>query len=437
MGSVSPRSTSSRFLKKEHLRGALHSGVKPCPGPWYYGYAYWDARQAGVERLHSPRTSYHLHRTVFWMSGQTRCCAIRSRLPSGANRSTYERNVRSVENSIVVLSADSRGYENATFQWLINAESYAGGELTLTIPKKQAPPQIDITCTMSYTRLGSTETMIRHTHPLGQRCDRVHQELRDPGRSPGPSAMRSKGIAMCCRTGDDYVPQGVRQRFVDSHHQPERSPISRGDEQMRQRGAPRWGRIFPSPPPHCTHTIVPCMRSRRISMCCPHRICRSSIPDASARWEKHAIGDGKLGLHHQQRRNQRVRRYGSSATPISRRPASSALMPMCCVPSTRYVPGNLSTARLSSTPYWDMGTVMGDLIALVAANAVVHKGGLVHGHQGGRWHCIHRLRERAACHLFWRARSGPQPCSTSRSPRQMREPLSLSPSLPAYTQSLR
>jgi hypothetical protein len=68
-----------------------------------------------------------------------------------------------VENSVVILTADSRGYENATFQWLINAESYAGGELTLTIPKKQAPSQIDITCTMSYTRLGSTETMNVHS----------------------------------------------------------------------------------------------------------------------------------------------------------------------------------------------------------------------------------------------------------------------------------
>ncbi len=196
-----------------HQFALLEEGVSPgaatqwsesLPGPWYYGYEYWT-RVKQVWSDSTPKNPISPTQNRFGCRGE-HAAAQFDLVCHQKQPKHYERNVRSVENSVVILSADSRGYENATFQWLINAESYAGGELTLTIPKKQAPPQIDITCTMSYTRLGSTETMIR---TLTLSANDVTEYTKSYGILGSPTTISDaiEGDCYVLQTGDDYVPQ--------------------------------------------------------------------------------------------------------------------------------------------------------------------------------------------------------------------------------------
>jgi hypothetical protein len=351
--------------------GAATQWSESLPGPWYYGYEYWTR----VKQVWSDSTPQEPHITYaepFLDVGANTLLRNSISFSIKSNRSTYERNVRSVENSIVVLTADSRGYENATFQWLINAESYAGGELTLTIPKKQAPPQIDITCTMSYTRLGSTETMIR---TLTLSANDVTEYTKSYGILGGPGTISDaiEGDCYVLQTGDDYVPQV----FASGSW----IPITSQNAAQYPEAMSTCGNAVLLGGANIPVTSTALYAYYRTLYAQSANIDVLSTQDLQIidtgrirSMGKHAIGDGNSGFIINSDGTSEfvgtvIRNADLSETRIERLDADV----LRTVNEVRT--GESFNGSLSSTPYWDLGTVMGDLIGQVTPNSVVHKGG--------------------------------------------------------------
>jgi len=363
-----------------HQFALLEEGASPgtatqwsetLPGPWYYGYEYWT-RVKQVWSDSTPQDPHITYAEPFLDVGANTLLRNSISFAIRSSRSTYERNVRSVENSIVVLSADSRGYENATFQWLINAESYAGGELTLTIPKKQAPPQIDITCTMSYTRLGSTETMIR---TLTLSANDVTEYTKSFGILGGPGTISDaiEGDCYVLQTGDDYVPQV----FASGSW----IPITSQNAAQYPEAMSKCGNAVLLGGANIPVTSTALYAYYRTLYAQSANIDVLSTQDLQIidtgrirSMGKHAIGDGNSGFIINSDGTSEfvgtvIRNADLSETRIERLDADV----LRTVNEVRT--GESFNGSLSSTPYWDLGTVMGDIIAQVTPNAVVHKGG--------------------------------------------------------------
>ncbi len=341
------------------------------PGPWYYGYEYWTR----VKQVWSDSTPQQPHVTYsqpFLDVGANTLLRNSISFAIRSSRGTYERNDRSVESSLIILSADSRGYENATFQWLINAEAYAGGELTLTIPKRQAPARIDITCTMAYTRLGGTETMVR---TLSLSASDVTEYTRSYGILGGPGTISDaiEGDCYVLQSGDDYIPQVYAGDVW--------VPITAQNAAQYPEAMGKCGNAVLLGGADIPSTSTALYAYYRTLYAQSANIEVLSTQDLQIidtgrirSMGKHAIGDGNSGFIINSDGTSEfvgtvIRNADLSETRIERLDADV----LRTVNEART--GESFNGSLSSTPYWDLAAVMGDLIAGVAANAVVHKGG--------------------------------------------------------------
>jgi hypothetical protein len=341
------------------------------PGPWYYGYSYWTR----IKQVWSDSTQGQPHITYgdpFLDVGANTLLINSTSFAISANRSTYERNMRSVESSAVVLTADSRGYENATFLWQANGDTYTGSGLTLSIPKRQAPDQIDITCTMAYTRLGSDETLVR---ALTLSANDVTEYIKSYGIL-GSAATITDAIEGDCyvlRQGSDYIPQV----FASGSW----IPITNQNAAQYPEAMIKCGNAVILQGANIPATSTALYAYYRTLYAQTANIEVISTQDLQIidtgrirSMGKNAIGDGNSGFIINSDGTSEfvgtvIRNADLSETRIERLDAD--VLRTVNEPRT----GETFLGALGSTPYWDLGTVMGDLIALVAPNAVTHKSG--------------------------------------------------------------
>ena len=359
------------LLEEGASPGAATQWSETLPGPWYYGYEYWTR----VKQVWSDSTPQEPHITYaepFLDVGANTLLRNSISFAIRSSRSTYERNVRSVENSIVVLTADSRGYENPTFLWTINGEEHTGSQIALTIQKDSAPEQIAITCIMHFSRLGSASTLQKD---LTLSSVDVTEYIRSYGILTDTSAITDaiEGDCYVRLEGDDYIPHVYTSgAWIPLHAQ----NAAQYPEAMSKCGNAviLGGANIPSTSTalygyyrnlYAQTANIDVLSTQDLQIIDTGRI-RSM--------GKGAIGDGNSGFI--------INSDGTSefvGTVIRNADLSETRIERLDADVLRTVneerTGETFTGKLGTTPFWDLGTVMGDLIAQVGANAVTHKGG--------------------------------------------------------------
>jgi hypothetical protein len=367
---ASPR-TQYTLIREDMLPDASTVWVYSLPVPWVYGLMYWTR----TEYTWSDSTAANPHITYgnpFPDHGAHTLLLNSLSFTARANRSTYERNERSVESSLLVLTADSRGYGQPSYLWLVNGVGHAGDQVILTVPKKQAPPLIDVTCTMTYWRLAIQESI---TRSLTLTSTDATEYAKSYGILDGPSTITDaiEGDCYVLRQGSDYIPQvyegGVWVPVTDQNAPAHPEAMSKCGNAVLLHGAD-----IPSTSTalyayyrslYAQSANIEVISTRDLQIFGEGRI-RSM--------GKTAIGDGSSGFI--------INSDGTSefvGTVIRNADLSETRIERLDADVLRTVneqrSGDTFTGSLSPTPYWDLGSVMGDLIGRIAANAVVHKGG--------------------------------------------------------------
>jgi hypothetical protein len=359
------------LIREDRLPDASTVWADSLPVPWVYGLMYWmrtrytwsDSTQANPHVTYgSPFPDHSAHTLLLNSLSFT----------ARSNRSTYERNDRSVESSLLVLSADSRGYEQPSYLWLVNGVAHQGEQVILAIPKKGAPDAIEITCTMTYWHLDSEESLVRS---LTLTAADVTEYEKSYGILDGPSTITDmiEGDCYVLRQGGDYIPQvyegGVWVPITDQNAPAHPEAMSKCGNAVLLNGADipvtstalyAYYRTL-----YAQSANIEVISTRDLQIFGEGRI-RSM--------GKTAIGDGSSGFI--------INSDGTSefvGTVIRNADLSETRIERLDADVLRTVneqrSGDTFTGNLASIPYWDLGTVMGDLIGRIAANAVVHKGG--------------------------------------------------------------
>ena len=341
------------------------------PTPWFYGYEYWTR----IKHVWSDSTETSPHITYtdpFKDAGANTLLLNSLHFSITSNRPTYERNARSNENTTLILSADSRGYENPTFLWTINGEEHTGSQITLPIPKNSAPEQITITCTMHFSRLGSASTLQKD---LTLTSVDVTEYIKSYGILTDATLIQDaiEGDCYVRQEGNDYTPHVyVSGAWIPLSAQ----NASQYPEAMSKCGNAvlLGGADIPSTSTalygyyrnlYAQTANIDVLSTQDLQIIDTGRI-RSM--------GKGAIGDGNSGFI--------INSDGTSefvGTVIRNADLSETRIERLDADVLRTVneerTGETFIGKLGTTPYWDLGTVMGDLIARVGANTVTHKGG--------------------------------------------------------------
>ena len=341
------------------------------PGPWYCGLEYWTRLRYvwSDGTIGSPHITYS---APFKDAGANALLLSSLRFEITSSRPTYERNLRSIEALTVVLAADCTGYANPSFLWTTNAEGHTGSQVILSIPKKTAPDGIAITCTMTFTRGGSASTLQR---TLTLSATDVTEYAKSYGILAGSDAISDaiEGDCYVRQVGNDYLPHvytsgaWVQLTAQNASQHPEAmskcgNAVILGGANIPSTSAALYAYYRNL---YAQAANIDVLSTQDLQIIDTGRI-RSM--------GKGAIGDGNSGFIINSDGTSEfvgtvIRNADLTETRIERLDADV----LRTVNETRT--GESFTGSLAPTPFWNLGTVMGDLIAQVSANVPVHKGG--------------------------------------------------------------
>ncbi len=359
------------LIREDVLPDASTVWVDSLPAPWVYGLKYWmrtrytwsDSTQENPHITYgNPFPDYSAHTLLLNSLSFT----------ARSNRSTYERNDRSVESSLLVLTADSRGYEQPSYLWLVNGVEYQGDQVTLAIPKKGAPDTVEITCTMTYWYLDGQESLGRS---LTLTAANVTEYEKNYGILDGSGTITDaiEGDCYVLRQGADYIPQVYEGGLW--------VPITAQNAALHPQAMSKCGNavlLEGADIPVTSTALYAYYRTLYAQGANIEVISTRDLQIFGAgrirSMGKTAIGDGNSGFI--------INSDGTSefvGTVIRNADLSETRIERLDADVLRTVneqrSGDTFTGVLAGTPYWDLGSVMGDLIGRVSSNSVVHKGG--------------------------------------------------------------